>query len=584
MLEAAVASSLDRLVQRLLEERNERGHWTGELSSSALSTATASIALTISGRRPDLVARGLGWLERTQNEDGGWGDTVLSISNISTTALCWAAYSIAGRESSQTRAAGEWLRNAAGSLDPQSLSRAIGARYGNDQTFSVPILTVLALAGRVPWDLVPQLPFELAALPQSWFRWLQLPVVSYALPALIAIGQVRHRSCPASNAVLRTLRDRVSERTLGVLERIQPAHGGFLEAIPLTSFVAMSLRAAGYEQHPVLLKALAFLENSVRADGSWPIDTNLATWVTTLSVNALREKLPAGERQTIREWLLAQQYRKVHSYTGAAPGGWAWTDLPGGVPDADDTAGALLALRNLGEVDRRVLEAAAAGTAWLLGLQNRDGGVATFCRGWGTLPFDRSTPDITAHALLAWCAWKDDLNPALGARCEQAMRRARTFLERAQRDDGAWIPLWFGNQFAENDGNPVYATARVLPALRDVQPESEMLQRAENWLVSVQNSDGGWGGDRAIASTVEETALAIASLAGSRSASMRLAADKGARWIAGTTSGGQTTPPSPIGLYFARLWYFERLYPLIFATTGLARVMDGAAQSVLAKQ
>ena len=33
-----------------------------------------------------------------------------------------------------------------------------------------------------------------------------------------------------------------------------------------------------------------------------------------------------------------------HPYTGAAPGGWAWTDLPGGVPDADDTPGALLAL------------------------------------------------------------------------------------------------------------------------------------------------------------------------------------------------------------------------------------------------
>jgi hypothetical protein len=28
--------------------------------------------------------------------------------------------------------------------------------------------------------------------------------------------------------------------------------------------------------------------------------------------------------------------------------------------------------------------------------------------------------------------------------------------------------------------------------------------------------------------------------------------------------------PTPIGLYFARLWYFERLYPLIFAVGGLA--------------
>ena len=45
-------------------------------------------------------------------------------------------------------------------------------------------------------------PFELAALPQAWFGALQLPVVSYALPALIAIGQVRHGLGPVGNPVL----------------------------------------------------------------------------------------------------------------------------------------------------------------------------------------------------------------------------------------------------------------------------------------------------------------------------------------------------------------------------------------------
>ena len=85
----------------------------------------------------------------------------------------------------------------------------------------------------------------------------------------------------------------------------------------------------------------------MRPDGSWPIDTNLATWVTTLSINALAA---AGEldqldrKDELRDWLLKQQYKKRHPYTGADPGGWAWTDLPGGVPDADDTPGAILAM------------------------------------------------------------------------------------------------------------------------------------------------------------------------------------------------------------------------------------------------
>ena len=344
MTASAVSATLDRLVERLLDARDADGHWTGELSSSALSTATAVVALCLDREDDRLVARGLDWIEQTQNEDGGWGDTTLSVSNISTTALCWAAFTIAGCRSPAARAGEEWMRRGAGGLDPERLTGAIAARYGNDRTFSVPILTVLAVAGHVPWRLVPQLPFELAACPQSWFRWLGLPVVSYALPALIAIGHARHRRCRSKNPIAALIRRLASGKTLHVLERIQPEAGGFLEATPLTSFVAISLSAAGYTGHSVLKHALRFLRASVRADGSWPIDTNLATWVTTLSVNALGDRLPADQREPIREWILRQQYREVHPYTGAAAGGWAWTDLPGGVPDADDTAGALLAL------------------------------------------------------------------------------------------------------------------------------------------------------------------------------------------------------------------------------------------------
>ena len=108
------------------------------------------------------------------------------------------------------------------------------------------ILTVLALAGLLDeeardddgapgrsrdgivgkgWRHVPQLPFELAAVPMAWYRWLRLPVVSYALPALIAIGQARHRQRPTRNPVTRLLRRVTRDRTLRRLEAIQP-HGG----------------------------------------------------------------------------------------------------------------------------------------------------------------------------------------------------------------------------------------------------------------------------------------------------------------------------------------------------------------------
>jgi squalene-hopene/tetraprenyl-beta-curcumene cyclase len=399
--------TLANVRRRLLDARGAGGYWEGHLSSSALSTATAVFALSRYAReRGDaprlepLIAGGVAWIVKTQNADGGWGDTTLSFSNISTTALCWAALTIGGPGTDEAaRRAEAWLARAAGSLDPDALARAIAARYGKDRTFSVPILTMCAMAGRLgegrqAWGKITQLPFELAALPQEWFRFVRLPVVSYALPALIAMGLARHRQRPTRNPLTRGLRAAARARVLRVLRQIQPSSGGFLEATPLTSFVVMSLIAAGCVGHAVVEAGVEFLVRSARQDGSWPIDTNLATWVTTLSVNALgSDGLSADERRTVREWLLGQQYRERHPYTGAAPGAWAWTNLPGGVPDADDTAGALLALHHLGEADARVVRAAENGVRWLMDLQNGDGGIPTFCRGWTHLPFDRTGAD-----------------------------------------------------------------------------------------------------------------------------------------------------------------------------------------------
>lgn len=593
---STVREALAHASERLLERRTG-AHWRGELSTSALSTATAIMALALvkrEARRTEysgLINGGLDWLLKHQNEDGGWGDTVLSKSNISTTALCWAALGIAGNGREDCRradvAASGWLTRAAGGHGVSNLVSAIKERYGKDHTFSVPILTVLALSGKLgpadsAWARVPQLPFELAACPHDWFRWLKLPVVSYALPALIAIGQVRHHHAPSSNPAARATRNAARARTLRVLESIQPTSGGFLEATPLTSFVTLSLAASGNSRHPVVKSAVAFLERSVRPDGSWPIDTDLATWVTTLAVNAmagggdLPAPLPEAERKQLRSWLLGQQYREIHPYTRAAPGGWAWTDLPGGVPDADDTPGALLALWHLGLHDRESDDAAAAGVQWLLDLQNADGGVPTFCKGWGTLPFDRSGADLTAHALHAWHTWQGRLPAALSKRVERASAAAVGYLAKTQRNDGAWAPLWFGNQDAPEDENPVYGTSRVLVALEALGSSPQVAplrERALRWLLAAQNADGGWGGDRGVSSSIEETALAVQALASVETLSQEASAAlrRGVASLIEQTRGGTEFPPSPIGFYFAKLWYFEDLYPLVYAVGALSR-------------
>ncbi|HAB11354.1 MAG TPA: squalene--hopene cyclase [Planctomycetaceae bacterium] len=585
----------------LLAERVDQGTWVGQLSTSALSTATATLAIDLyirsggaNGQAESLgrlVEAGRDWLLAHQNDDGGWGDTVLSFSNISTTMLAHATLTAVAVPGSAAVAEQRTLvlERAARYIERVGGVDAVLARYGRDRTFSVPILTHCALAGLVDWRRVIPLPFELAAVPHRFFKTLRLPVVSYALPALIAIGLVRFHARRPRNPLVRMVRWLVGGRVLRVLESIQPSNGGFLEAAPLTSFVTMSLVGCGLVDHAVTRRGIDFLADSVREDGSWPIDSNLATWVTTLSANALGERLSGDAREPVRGWLLGQQYREVHPYTNADPGGWSWTDLPGGVPDVDDTPGAVLALLGgSGAELEEVAESVKAAADWLLSVQNRDGGWPTFCRGWGTLPFDRSSSDITAHTLRALMATAARL-PLERERFDDAIRRGFNFLRRQQRDDGAWVPLWFGNQHANDEQNPVYGTARVLAAWRAAGLEADTSAvRGREWLAGVQNFDGGWGGDADTPSSVEETALAVEALlervpgeakgtwtgliderSDPKNAEKQLAG--GIEWLIDRVETGTWTKSSPIGFYFARLWYFEKLYPLIFTVAALRR-------------
>ena len=590
-------NNLAQIIQsRLLSERDADGLWTGRLSDSALATATAVFALARvdPAAHRDRIERGLTWLSDHQNADGGWGDTTLSRSNISTTLLAWSAFTAAKTESDYRPAVDReqsHILTACGSLDSEAIVAAVRKRYGDDLTFAVPILAMCILAGRLDprtWRAIPRLPFELAALPQGCFRWLRLGVVSYALPALIAIGQLIDAHRPAGNPLSRIVRRWAKRPTLRRLEAIQPESGGFLEAVPLTAFVTMSLKSIGIVDHPVLRKGVEFLVRSMRPDGAWPIDTDLSTWLTTLSVRAIgKEGLPEADRLKIAEGLLARQQRRVHPYTGAAPGGWSWTDKPGGVPDADDTAGAVFSLRRLDLPDPRINAAAAAGMDWLMGVQNSDGGMPTFCRGWGRLEFDRSAPDLTAHALAAWGAWVDDLPAGPKQRVEKAMRRALVFLLRSQTPDGSWLPLWFGNEAAPGQSNPVFGTGRVLGYLSEV-PErffahaAWWVSRATAFLLAQQNDEGGWGGQKRLAATLEETGAAVEALAGIwlriRDGStidgvspdkLLESIDRGSQWFRQATRDGTQFAPAPIGLYFARLWYAEQLYPLIFTAGAL---------------
>ena len=564
--QAVIQEAVSKLADRLLSMRDPSGAWRGHLSSSALATATAisALATSVDAADKDRITRGVQWLITDQHANGGWGDSPESPSNLPTTLLCLAALRLAGHESLTVDRARAYVSQHAGQTPAQWVA-ALEHHYGIDRTFAVPILTNLALAGLVPWSLIPPLPFSLAAFPRALYRVLRLDVVSYALPALIAIGtRLAHEQ--ARRGILSQW---ARPKALAKLPALQPSHGGFLDAVPLTSFVAMSL--AGLPDAPagVAGQCLAFLRSRQRDDGSWPIDTDLAMWLTTASVAALSE---AGQRHrlngsSVTSWIAAAQHQQIHPYTEAAPGGWAWTDLPGGVPDADDTSGAILALTALGQP--APIE---AGVRWLLSLQNRDGGFPTFCRGWGKLPFDHSAPEITAHAIRAMHV---SIRAASTAPVYRAIPRALRYLADTQASDGSWRPLWFGNQHTPDHASRVIGTAKVLRALAAVPQRTPTADRAVQYLLAQQNPDGGWGGCLGVESSMEETALAVSALTDwPTRPETRVATHAGVRYLLRGIAAGAIDRPAPIGLYFSSLWYSEKLYPIIWTLEALGRTMQ----------
>lgn len=566
-MEKRIDEMITALTRELKSKRMPDGIWRGKLSSSAISTSVAIFALHLIDKdaHQHHIDGGTAWLHQNILEDGSWGDSAESRPNMTATLLAYAALSAVDRAPVQTE---QYLTQAFGGISDQQIISGVLAYYGKDLTFSAPILVMCALAGIIhDWHKIPRLPFELSVIPQRFFRFLRLPVVSYAIPALIAVGVLRHKQ--DRKTIVYRLREKFIAPSLRVLQKLQPPHGGFLEAAPLTAFVGMCMSGAGYRHHQVTAKAAQFLTATVRTDGSWPIDTDLATWATHLSIKALCND--TDDKSLLDLFIRQQAFNYIHPFTGAHEGGWGWSDLPGAVPDADDTSGSLVALHLLR--DGTYCPEIENGINWLLKLQNSDGGIPTFCKGWGKLPFDRSSPDISAHALMAFELWKPALPTPLLSKCEKSIERMLKWMEKTRQKNGSWIPLWFGDQDANDELSPVYGTAVVVENLSASSHPLAMQHCNDGalFLINSQNKDGGWGGAKGVTSKVTLTAKALSALSTSSQTPPKVI-ENGFNYLYLRFKQGNLNTPEPIGLYFARLWYSEEIYSLAFTLQALKNI------------
>ncbi len=591
-----IQSKFSELSSLLLQKRNAEGYWYGRLSSSALGVAVGVTALYFFDKKENAseMVLGLNWLKKNINADGGFGDSPTSQSNVSTSLLCYAAAKVTSAEHSNFDLISKleaYLKAQNIDVNSERLIQSILDFYQTDRTFSVPILTMCALCGvpgKEAFNSIPQLPFELSLLPRSFYSALDLSVVSYAIPALIAVGIAIFKHKQRQNPLVKLIRQTAINKSLNLLRKIQPESGGYLEAIPLTAFVSLCLIESGYRDLEVVRDGISFLKRTQREDGSWPIDVDLSTWVTTLAVKSVKnspEVLTSEEKIRITNHLLAIQNKQVHPFNGTQPGGWGWTHFSGSVPDGDDTPGAILALLALNQDNpAQVKQAVMNGCNWLRLLQNNDGGFPTFSRGWGKLPFDQSCSDLTGHGLFAIAKtdeiFKDSLSKKEHLRYKKMFVKALVYLRKNQSGDGFWLPLWFGNQSTSDHTNPVYGTARVVAYLNETLQtrlgvEYEhilklMIEDGCRYLVSVQNADGSWGGGMNISGSIEETALSVTAIC---KHGFQEQCRKGLDWLTEKTKSDGLVA-SPIGLYFASLWYDEEMYPLTAYLECLTSIKD----------
>ena len=528
--------AIDLSVESLLAARKPDGHWVFELEADATIPAEYILLRHYLGEPVDaaLEAKITAYLLRVQSADGGWPLFHAGAFNISASVKAYFALKMMGRD-----------------IDSGEMRRArdaIRAR-GGASTVNVFTRALLALFGVVGWRAVPVMPVEIMLLPK-WFPF-HLDKISYwartVIAPLLVLGALKPRArnpkgvgidelfleAPESvggisraehqsrawfaffravDAVLRRVepffpkgpRKRAMDKALAfVVERLNGEDG--LGAIfPAMANSVMMFDALDYpSQHPKRLAARRSIDKLlvVGEAEAYCQPCVSPVWDTALACHALME---AGDARSIDAaeaglgWLAPRQVLDVVGdwaarRPNATPGGWAFQYANPYYPDLDDTAVVVMAMDRAQKTGahQRYVEAIQRGRAWVAELQSRDGGWGAFDADnshhyLNNIPFsdhgallDPPTEDVTGRCV--------SMLAQLGETESPALRDGVAFLRRTQRADGSWFGRWGLNY--------IYGTWSALCALRAAgfDADASETRRARDWLLHIQNTDGGWG-------------------------------------------------------------------------------------------
>jgi len=628
---ARAAAAADRAVEHLLGLQEPVGWWRGELETNVTMDAEDLLLREFLGiRTAGETAAAARWIRSQQRTDGTWANWHGGRADLSTTIEAYVALRLAGDEPQAPHmdTAARWIR-AAGGIEASRVFTRIW----------------LALFGEWSWDDLPVMPPELIYLPAwfplnvyDWGCWARqtivpLTIVSSLRPVRrLPFGLAELRAA-ASGPAAAPPADAWSRLFTGLDRVLHAYHRRGLRAVPARAVRTAALRRCaewiiarqerdgcwggiqppwvyslialhllGYAlDHPVIARGLAGLDRFTvwedTPDG--PLRRLEAcqspVWDTVLAMTALADAGLPPEHPALAaaaRWVLGEEIRGPGDWQvrrpGLAPAGWAFEFDNDGYPDIDDTAEVLLALCRAKLPDGPDGAAAVArATAWLTGMQCRDGGWAAFdadntSRLVGRLPFcdfgevtDPPSADVTAHAVEALAA--------AGLAATRPARRGVAWLLRAQEPDGSWFGRWGSNY--------IYGTGAVVPALiaAGVLAGKPVIRRAVGWLIAHQNADGGWGEDMCSyedpswagrgESTASQTAWALLALLAAGGDEAAAAVERGVGWLAETQRpDGTWDEPQFTGTGFPGDFAINyHLYRLVFPVSALGRYLRQAA-------
>jgi squalene-hopene/tetraprenyl-beta-curcumene cyclase len=625
---AALEKGIGSATEALMGLQRSDGHWVFELEADCTIPAEYILLRHYLAEPVDAeLERKIGnYLRRVQGAHGGWPLVHDGEFDMSASVKSYFALKMIGDD-----------------VNAPHMVRAREAILARGGAINSNVFTrfTLAMFGVVTWRAVPVLPVEIMLLPMwspfhinkisYWARTTMVPLMVLAAlkprarnPRGVTIDELfmqdprsigmtakaPHQSWSwfllfrSLDAILRvveplfpkSLRKRAIDAALAFTEERLNGEDGMGAIYPPMANIVMMYDALGhgpdYLPRANTRRGLDLLLVD-REDEVYCQPCVSPVWDTTLTCHALIESgsdnAMASAKQGL-DWLIPKQ---VLDFKGdwavkapnVRPGGWAFQYNNAHYPDLDDTAVVVMSMDRMrrwnGSKDYDV--AIDRGREWIEGMQSRDGGWAAFDVDnleyyLNNIPFsdhgallDPPTEDVTARCV--------SMLAQLGetAQSSKAVAAAIEYLRRTQLAEGSWYGRWGMNY--------IYGTWSVLCALNaaGLSHQDPMLRKAVDWLVSIQNGDGGWGEDattyrldykglKPAPSTASQTAWALLALMAAGEADHPAVA-RGVRYLLATqTEKGLWDEQRYTATGFPRVFYLRyHGYCKFFPLWALAR-------------